>query len=46
MTLAQGAVGCVFHDNERGTSFDAEVKALHDVVVLESERACFGEKTV
>ena len=44
--FSQGAVGCVFHDDERDTSFDAEVQDLHDVGMLESERACFDEEVV
>src|SRR5258706_219332 len=46
MTLAQGTAGCVFHDDERDTSFDAEVQDLHDVRMLESEGACFDEEAV
>src|SRR5712692_1687518 len=46
VTLAQGAVGCVFHDDERDTSFDAEVQDLYDVRVLEAKGACLDEEAV
>ena len=46
MTLAQGAALCVFHDDERDTSFDAEVQDLYDVAVLEAKGECLIEEAV